>query len=150
MSFTLTRLAGDRVLVEGKDSRGTEGSEVIDGSEWAAVALREQHLTALKSVDQAIADIVAPIQAAAEAANAVVAPKPVDPLFVYVEQEGTNSVVGKPSVVHKLGRDAVILRAIEQRQTDRLVWVNGSLEITAAPATGVSSGTTGDPGDTAV
>lgn len=133
MSFQLTPLAGNAVLVEGTDVRGNTGSEVLDSTIWENAKRDAQYVSAIAGVDAAIAEVLAPIQAAADKANELNKPISLDPLFYVVQREGVEHVEGSPSVTLKLDRDGVILRAIEEGHENRLLWVNGELVVTAAP-----------------
>ena len=48
MSFTTTALVGNRVLVRGTDFLGTEGSTVLDSSQWVELNRHKQHKSATK------------------------------------------------------------------------------------------------------
>lgn len=133
MSFKLTELAGTAVLVEGKDVRGTEGTEILDNSQWEDYKRRNDFDDALALVDEAIAALVAPITDAVKAANKKLAVPALDPLFYVVDNEETEHVSGQPRQITKLNRDSILLRAIEQGQEDRLIWVNDELVVTKAP-----------------
>lgn len=129
--FTTTPLAGGQVLIEGTDVRGKQDQEVVDGRQWAEVKARGNQAEALALVDAAIEALVAPITEAVEQANAMLAAPKLDPLFYVVEQEEVEHTHGRPELLTKLSRDSVILRAIEEGHEDRLIWIKGSLTVTA-------------------
>ena len=131
-NFTTTALANEFFYVEGTDVRGKHGECIVEGGEWLAIKRMLGTDAAKEQLDAAIEEFFKPLVEAADAFAAAKAPV-VDALSVVVLNEGT---VGEPArereVVH-LGRDAQILRAIEEGATDRLLWVDGTLVITAAP-----------------
>ena len=137
MSFTLTPLAGTQTLVEGTDVRGNFGQMVVDNSQWESIKRRTEHVSAVAEVDAAIEAFLAPIQEAVDKANAKLAAPKLDAMLYVVEREGTEHVAGQSEIVTRLSTDSVILRAIEEGKTDRLIWLNDQLVLTAeavAPA----------------
>ncbi len=133
--FTITPLAGSGVLVEGEDVRGYMDQEVLNPTVWEGLKLREKHADAVAKVDAAIEALVAPIMEAAAEANAVLSAASLDPLLYVVEQEQVENVPGQPQILRKLDRDSIVLRAIEEGAEDRLLWINGHLQLTAQPVT---------------
>lgn len=133
MGFSTTELTGDRVLVTGVDVRGMIGEVVVDASQWRQIKRRQTKKEVVAEVEAAIDNLLAPVQAAIDSAKSKLELPKVDPLLYYVEQEGSEGVQSKPELTIKLTHDSVILRAIEEGHEDRLVWVNGTLELTAAP-----------------
>lgn len=137
-NFRTTELADNTVLVEGTDVRGTEGQQVINPYAWVELKLRNEEKEAVASVDDAIKSLVAPITAAIEAANRRLTRPELDPLSYVTLSEGTEAVAGAPRELVKLDSDSVILRALEEGQGDRLIWVSGKLTLTkpstSAPA----------------
>ena len=129
--FNTTILAGQRVLVTGsKKNQQT----ILDSTEWDSVKAHQAYHLAGDAFDKAVTAFFAPIVEAAEKANAALAeslPKR-DDAFVIVLSEGTEGVEEVEPEVIQLGRDAAILRMIEEGNTDRLVWVGDTIEITAA------------------
>ena len=129
--FNTTILAGQRVLVTGsKKNQQT----ILDSTEWDSIKAHQAYHLAGDAFDEAVTAFFAPIVEAAEKANATLAeslPKR-DDAFVIVLSEGTEGVEEVEPEVIQLGRDAAILRMIEEGNTDRLVWVGGTIEITAA------------------
>ena len=129
--FNTTVLAGQRVLVTGsKKNQQT----ILDSTEWDSIKAHQAFHLAGDAFDEAVTAFFAPIVEAAEKANATLAeslPKR-DDAFVIVLSEGTEGVEEVEPEVIQLGRDAAILRMIEEGNTDRLVWVGDTIEITAA------------------
>lgn len=133
MSFTRINLAGESVLVKGTDAYGASGSEVLDATEYNHYSANSELDQAVAEVDNAIAELLAPIQAAAEKVADIRAGKTLDPLLYVVEQEEQDALPGMPRIVTKLSRDTVILRALDQGLEARLIWVNDNeLAVTAA------------------
>ena len=54
-----------------------------------------------------------------------------DPAFRVVVQEAIEATAGQRERVRILDRDTAILRLIDSGDTSRLLWVNGSIEVTA-------------------
>lgn len=132
-NFTTTALANENFLVEGTDVRGKYGECVIYGGEWLAIKRTLGTDTAKAQLDAAIDEFFKPLVEAADAFAAAKAPV-VDALSVVVLDEGTTGEPAREREVVVLGQSSQILRAIEEGATDRLLWVDGSLVITAAPA----------------
>lgn len=134
--FTTLALAGNLVLVEGTDVRGVLGQTTVDATEYNELARRQQIESAHAEFDGAIEEFYSVLTTAAakfEAAHQV----EIDPLLYIVEQEAVEGQAHKAQVTRLLQPGTVILRAIEQGKTDRLVWVNEQLVLTAAPVTPV-------------
>lgn len=130
--FTTTELANDRVLVEGTDVRGREGQQVLDASTWFERKRRTEVSAAHDAFDAKVAEFFAPIEEAAaqlEAAHRI----EIDPLLYVVEQEEVEGRAPQAERLVQLDNASAILRAIETGNTDRLIWVNGELTITAKP-----------------
>ena len=132
-NFTAIALAKEYFLVEGTDVRGNYAGCVVYGGEWLAIKRALGTDTAKKQLDAAIEEFFKPLVEAADAFTAAKAPV-VDALSVVVLNEGTAGEPAREREVVHLTRDSQILRAIEEGATDRLLWVNGELMITAAPA----------------
>ena len=132
-NFTTTALANELFLVEGTDVRSKHGECIVDGGEWLAIKRALGTDTAKAQLDAAVEEFFKPLVEAADAFAAAKAPV-VDALSVVVLNEGTAGEPAREREVVHLGRDAQILRAIEDGTTDRLLWVDGVLVITAAPA----------------
>ena len=132
-NFTTTALANEFFLVEGTDVRGRYGEHVLDGSEWLAIKRALGTDTAKEQLNAAIEEFFKPLVEAADAFTAAKAPV-VDALSVVVLNEGTTGEPAREREVIHLSQASQILRAIEEGTTDRLLWVDGSLVLTAAPA----------------
>jgi hypothetical protein len=139
MTLTKTPLTGDQVLIDGTDVRNQFGSMIVDSSQWEGIKRHAQFHEALELVDAAIETLVAPIQAAMDAANEIGKAPELDPLLYYVEREGVEGTESVRPIVSKLNPDSVILRALEEGLHNRLIWVNDRLVLTAAPVSYVSA-----------
>jgi len=135
MSFTITNLAGDRALVKGRDAAGTHGQQILDAAEWNHFKATSEHSDAHAAFDDAVESFFAPLNEAIDAIKESAKPK-LDPLFFVTVQEGSKAVEAADEVIVALGHDSAVLRLIEQDpDTERLLWVNDTLEILAdAPA----------------
>jgi len=129
MSFDTTRLVGSRVMVVGTDTFGTKGQTVLDSTQWDEVKGNTAYDQALEAFDAAVADFFAPIIEAADAATAATISKPQDPSSYVVLSEAVEGVAGKPAQLVHLNNDSIVLRLIESGDEDRLVWVDGGLEV---------------------
>lgn len=141
--FTTTALANSRVLVEGTDVRGTSGQQVVRSDQWDAINHRTAHDKAVRDFDQEVEKFFAPLTEAMDQL-AQVHKTSTDPLLYIVESEGSPGIEASEERLVHLDRDTVILRAIETGHSDRLIWVNEMLELTAAPS--VDSAPTADEG----
>lgn len=131
-SFTVTALTGDRVLVEGTDTRGKVGSEVLVASYWADhkaqladKKLHEEFNAKVEAFYQPLTDAADELKAAHETAVKV------DTSAYVVVQEGVEGVAPQAEAIVRLERGDQIVRLIESGDTDRLVWVGETLEILA-------------------
>ena len=131
-NFTTTALANEHFLVEGTDVRGKHGECVVYGGEWLAIKRVLGTDTAMAQLNAAIEEFFKPLVEAAVAFATAKAPV-VDALSVVVLNEGTTGEPAREREVVHLGQSSQILRAIEEGVTDRLLWVDGTLVITAAP-----------------
>lgn len=126
--FTMRNLTDERVMVKGRDIDGTEGETVLSAAQWNELKARADLKTAGEEFDAAVEAFYAPLLKAAEKANKAIE-RPVDSLTHVVLDEGQEAVPGRaPQVVH-LTRDSMVLRLLEDGNTDRLIWVDGELEI---------------------
>lgn len=132
MRFNTTELANNQYLVSGTDYRGVHAETVVDGHEWNAFKREQAVRDAQGAFDSSLREFFAPLLEATEELKSV-GQATLDPLLHVVEQEAVAGSAGKERIVRALDRDTVILRAIDGGHYDRLIWVNGDLEVTAAP-----------------
>ena len=130
-TFNTQALAGQRVLVTGDVA---EQRTILDAAEWNEVKHLLAHTVADEVFNAAVEEFFAPLVEVAEAAAQelqATLPKP-DEAFTIVIDEGAAGTEAVEPVVINLGRDAAILRMIEEGQTDRLIWVGDTIEILAS------------------
>lgn len=126
--FTTRNLTGERVLVRGTDIEGGFGEAIVNASQWNELKARAELITAGAEFDAAVAAFYAPLLEAAEKANKKIE-RPDDNLSFVVLDEGQEGQVHRPAQTVRLTKDSMVLRLIEDGNTDRLVWVAGELEI---------------------
>ena len=128
--FNITRLAGERALVQGTDEGETA---ILDTFEFDLLKGNPALKEAEAEFDTKVKEFFAPVVEASEAFEQAkkAAQQVNDPAFRVVVQEAIEATAGQAERVHILGRDAAILRLIESGDTSRLLWVNGAIEITA-------------------
>ena len=126
MSFIVVPLRGDKFLIEGSDSTGTQGSTVVHSPAWAAVLRVRKHIAVTGEFDAKVRDFFEPLLTAAKA----------------IEQEDqadfemTHVVIDEPvegqdgQVVH-LDAAGVVLKLIEDGKLDRIRWVHDQLFVLA-------------------
>ena len=125
-SFDMLNLSGERVLVKGTDQFGTTGQTVLDATEWNNVKAQLNHRDAHAEFDEAVEEFFAPLLAAADKLNA---PATTDTDSYVVLVEGTEAQAGNDEVRIKLSKDSIVLRLLERGDTDRLIWVNDTIEV---------------------
>lgn len=130
MTFTTRVLTGERVLVKGTDIEGTTDSCVVDGSQWFDLKRQQDAAKAEDQFGEAVEQFFAPLLEAAEKFEGAGAVVP-DELTYIVLDEGEEGVAHRSQRVVGLTPDSVVLRAIEEGQSDRLVWVDSHLEVLA-------------------
>lgn len=128
MTFTTIKLAGNRVVVRGTDKFGTNGEQVLDATEWVEINERDEVSQAEAAFNQAVEQFFGPLTSAIDTYNKdrVV---PQDPAQYIVLSEPTEGQPASPGQVLRLDQASVILRLIEDGDSDRLVWVGGKLEV---------------------
>jgi len=133
MTFTTTTLVDNRVLVRGTDVLGTEGSVVLDSTQWNEINERTEIKQAQAEFDATVEAFFAPIEKAAAKLQQTFE-RPADSLSFIVISEEEKATPGKAAHVVRLSHDSMVLRLLEQGAGDRLVWVNDGLEILEADA----------------
>ena len=119
-TFTTTALANGSVLVTGAD--GTRSYQtLLDGREFASLKQHEAVDMAEKDYDQKVRDFFAPLTDAVDALEDAARPT-IDPAFIYIMEEGEESVEGRPATIIELDEDTVILRLLDQGNVTRLQW----------------------------
>lgn len=131
MTFTTIALTGERTLVKGEDQFGVQGEVVLDATEWNTVKAQKAVLEAHETFDSAVEEFFAPLlEAQAQLETAHSRPE-IDPVSYIVLDEGEEGTPSRQRHVHKLDRDSIVLRILEDGDHDRLVWVAGQLEVLA-------------------
>lgn len=128
-TFTTLNLSGQRVLIKGTDSQGTQGQTVVSSEEWTEVKRHTQHSEAHEDFDRVVAEFFAPLTEAAEKLELAFNQQTRDPISYVIINEGVEPTPGQEEVVIKLSPDSVVLRLLESGDTDRLVWVGDKLEV---------------------
>jgi hypothetical protein len=147
MTFTTTRLVGNRVLVGGSDVFGNKGQAILDSTQWDEVNADKAYDQAAEAFDAAVEEFFAPLVQASETL-AKTLERPADPASYVVLREAVEGQAPQPEQLVKLTHDSIVLRLIEQnRGTGRVIWVgDDQLEIleadTPLPA---FDGPAGDP-----
>lgn len=126
--FKQMKLTGERVLVSGTDTVGTENSTVLDASQWYEIQALQAHNEAHSEFDSAVEDFFAPLTEAIDKLESA-GVKQVDPISYVTIHEGSEGTPGTDAVTLKLTADSIVLRLLEQGDTDRLIWVGDKLEV---------------------
>lgn len=147
--FTAVELTGHRYVVTGTDVIGNTGKVVLDGTEWAGIKRHDAAHKAEAEYDEAVNKFFAPMVAAQEKLDAILAGSDdEDPIEYMVLHEAVEATPGHKEVRAHLSKDSQVLRLIEDNDTDRLLWVTEStLEITKAGTNvaAVIASSTSDP-----
>jgi hypothetical protein len=141
MTFTTKNLVDNRVLVSGTDQFGIDGSTVLNGTQWAEINEHTQFDAATEEFAAAVEAFFAPLTEATEKFEEA-RKRTEDGLSYVVLHEGVAATPGQPEQLVKLSKDSMVLRLLEQGDSDRLVWVDGGLEIleVAVPVVAPSAG----------
>jgi hypothetical protein len=136
MGFSTLSLTGERIVVKGTDIEGGVGETILDASQWNELKARKTFDSATDAFNEAVEAFFAPLMEAADKIGKTLE-KPEDSLGFVVLDEGVEATPGRAPHVVKLTKDSMILRLLEDGNTDRLVWVGDSLEILEVlPGTG--------------
>ena len=122
MSFQVQQMLGSKALVSGTDVRGQTGSAVISTEQWDELKARSEFNDSVEAFDAAVAEFFKPLTDAAEAVADSVPEQ--DSMEYVVLEESVEGVTSKPAQIVELTTDSIILRLIEEGQTDRIVWVS--------------------------
>ena len=129
--FKTIRLANHRVLVDGTDAFGNSGRTVLDSTQWDGIKAELTKSTVEDQFNAAVEEFYAPLLEKIDAIVADAQKSVVDDAYVLTVGETVDAVEAVEPTVYRLNQDSAILRLIEEGRTDRLVWVNDSLEIIA-------------------
>ena len=125
MSFVVQTMLGAQALVSGSDTLGNEGKTIVSTTQWDELKERTNFSSATEDFDAAVLAFFAPLTEAAETINAA-AHKTQDPAEYVVLKSGVEAVEGEQHQIVQLSKDSIILRFIEEGNTDRLIWVDES------------------------
>ena len=125
MSFTIQTMLGNTALVSGTDLAGNTGKQLVSTTQWEDLQARKDFSSATEDYDKAVEKFFAPLVEAGEKVKEAVTRKQ-DAAEYVVISEGVESVSGQPAQIVQLSKDSMILRFIEEGNTDRLVWIDES------------------------
>ena len=129
MSFNLTMLAGNQALITGDKSKQRC---VLDATQWIQIKQHQARIEAEEVFDATVEEFYKPLtEAAGEYESRLGQIMKADPAFEYVLQPGAEGTEKTSREVYYLDNASAILRMIESGDTDRLIWVNDQILITA-------------------
>lgn len=126
MTFHVQNMIGGQALVSGTDKLGNEGKTVVSTTQWDELNARSNFSKATEDFNAAVEEFFAPLTEAAKKAERELNRQKQDPAEYVVLTEGTEGAEAKPAEIIQLTRDSIILRLIEEGDTDRLMWVDES------------------------
>ena len=126
MTFHVQNMIGGQALVSGTDKLGNEGKTVVSTTQWDELNARSNFSKATEDFNAAVEEFFAPLTEAAKKAERELDHQKQDPAEYVVLTEGTEGAEAKPAEIIQLTRDSIILRLIEEGDTDRLMWVDES------------------------
>lgn len=122
--FTVQNMLGDQALVSGTDHLGNEGKTIVSTTQWDELNARTNFSKATADFDAEVEKFFKPLTKAAKKAQKAMEVKAQDPAEYIVLKEAVEGTKSEPAQVVALSRDSIILRLIEEGNTDRLVWVD--------------------------
>lgn len=127
MTFQVQTMLGNEALITGTDVLGNEGRTTVSTAQWNELTARADFSKAEDDFNAAVEAFFKPItKAAKKAQKKMAAAEAQDPIAYVTISEGVEGVEAQPAQIVELTRDSIILRLIEEGQTDRLVWVDES------------------------
>ena len=125
MTFQVQTMIGNEALVSGTDKLGNTGKMVVSTTQWDELKSRKNFSSAKEDFDKAVEEFFKPLtKAAKKAQKKLAASQEQDPISYVVIDEGVEGVEAQPRQLMQLSRDSIVLRLIEEGDTDRLVWVD--------------------------
>lgn len=124
MSFTVQSMLGSQALVSGTDSLGQTGKAIVSTVQWDELKAQKNFSAAKDDFDAAVEEFFAPLVEAAEKAHEAHVAKPQDPAEYVVLTPEVEATPGQQAEIVSLTTDSIILRLIEEDNTDRLVWLD--------------------------
>jgi hypothetical protein len=138
MTFTTQRLVNNRMLVRGTDILGVDGQCTLSTTQWDDINADKAFSQAEAEFNKAVEAFFAPLEAAKDQFEKAASRPDLDPATFVVLEEPVEGQPSKPGRMIKLSHDSVVLRLLEQGNSNRLVWVGDMLEVLepqpAAPA----------------
>ena len=126
MTFQVQSMLGGSALVTGTDKLGNEGKTVVSTIQWDELTGRDNFSKAQADFDAEVEKFFKPLTKAAKKAEKALARPSQDPAEYIVLKEAVVGTAPSPAEIVPLTRDSIILRLIEEGNTDRLVWVDES------------------------
>ena len=126
MTFQVQNMLGDQALVSGTDHLGNTGKTIVFTTQWDELKARKNFSSAQEDFDAQVEAFFAPLTEAAEKLEKAVNAKAPDSASFIVLTEAVEGTPSQPAQVVALTKDSIILRLIEEGNTDRLVWVDES------------------------
>jgi hypothetical protein len=123
MTFTTTPLLNGGYLVEGTDTKGVEGTTILDSNSWDALVHLRTHKLAQEDFDQVVGEFFAPLVEAADKARAQLKGAAQDWGTVTLGEK----VTGHEAEIVQLDSDGIILRLLDEGHDDLLRWVGSRL-----------------------
>jgi len=124
MTFQVQTMLGNTALITGTDIAGNTGKTQVSTTQWEELKQRQNFSSATADYDKAVEDFFAPLVEAGEKIKEAAAGKLQDPAEYVVFDEGTEGVKAQAKQIVQLNKDSMILRFIEEGNTDRLVWID--------------------------
>jgi hypothetical protein len=131
--FTVQTMLGGTALVSGTDKLGNIGKTEVYTHQWDELKGRTNFSKAQADFDAEVERFFKPLEKAAKKLGKATSRPSQDPAEYIVLKEEVKGTKPQPAEVVALTRDSIILRLIEEGDTDRLVWIDeSSLGILAA------------------
>ena len=124
MTFQVQTMLGNTALITGTDVAGNDGKTIVSTSQWEELKQRKDFSSATADYDKVVEEFFAPLVEAGEKIKAAAAGKVQDAAEYVVIAEGTEGVKAEAKQIVQLNKDSMILRFIEEGNTDRLVWID--------------------------
>jgi predicted nucleic acid-binding protein len=119
-------MLGNTALVSGTDVAGNTGQTLVSTTQWEELNGRSNFSKAQADFDAAVEEFFAPLVEAGEKLKDAAAGKLQDAAEYIVLTEAVEGTPSKAAQIVQLSKDSIILRLIEEGNTDRLVWVDES------------------------
>lgn len=124
--FTVQTMLGGTALVSGTDKLGNVGKTQVFTHQWDELTGRNNFSKATADFDAAVEAFFKPLEKAAKKLDKALARPSQDPAEYIVLKEEVKGQQHQPAQVVALSRDSIILRMIDEGNTDRLVWIDES------------------------